>query len=471
MNDELPSAPDLTNIDLSLSFAPAWVKEASNSQNIARLAAKHGDADHRGGDRPERRGTDRRPRMDRPRPPRQEGGGDRARSFQRSAPPEPKPVPTVRDWEVRFLPHPNGVEGLTKQIKTSVKAYSLFDLAQLVLEKSERYQVEFKKASSSAQPLYQLKSDGSVWTSESEAVTHALAQQLDTYYRRDRITVEAPKGNYTVVAVCGISGVLLGPPNYHDYQEKIRRVHAAQASNIPFETYKNRIRTERDPAMIEKWKEEQSSKDVFYPTDTPEGMDPVKLESLADVERHFRAHYLSDAVRPLPGRAVVPGPAALNESAPGVLALTRNIWEELHRFPLPLAHNLGEQLASKGLHIFKAQKNMTFVGPARPRYLDRQATPVSEKLQAILAYLENHANTPRAEQWKALIELYPTPEEGSSDTREATMATDLFWLLHEGHVVDYAGRGLVATRKPENKPQGPSSPKKAPANETAPELS
>jgi len=129
----------------------------------------------------------------------------------------------------------------------------------------------------------------------------------------------------------------------------------------------------------------------------------------------------------------------------------------LTRFPLPLAHSLGERLASKGLQIFKAHENITCVGVARPRYLDRQATPVSDRLSAMLTYLEEHPKTPRNEQWQALLELFPLTEAGP-EAREAAVAADLFWLLHQGHVVDYAGKGLEAARKQHQRPAPKSSP-------------
>ncbi|MEO6054380.1 MAG: hypothetical protein ABIP97_10230 [Chthoniobacterales bacterium] len=444
MNTEPSSSPDLSGIDLS--FAPAWAKESEPSKQIARLVARHGGREERP-ERPERRGGEQR-RSDRPQGRRPEG---RNRPSQRdnNRPPRearPEPIAPLSGWEIKFLPHPNGIEGLARQIKAASKTYPLFDLARLVLEKSERYRVEFKPASSSAPTLFQLQSDGSVWMKESEALSHALAQQVDAFYRRERITVDPPKGSYSFVAVCGMSGTVLGPPNYHDFQDKIRKLHSEKFKNVPFDQYKSRIRNERDEALVEKWKEEQSARDVFYPVNTPEGEEPLKLESLAAVEAHFRKHHASTAIVPVTDRILVPGPAAMNDSAPAALLLTRGNCDELIRFPLPLAHILGEQLAAKGLQVFKTHDNITCVGVARPRYLDRQATPVSDRLEAILGYLEAHASTPRTEQWKALTELYPLPNEGP-DTREAAMATDLLWLLHEGHVIDYAGRGLEVTHR------------------------
>jgi hypothetical protein len=541
MSAEPSSSPDLAAIDLSLSFAPAWAKEGADSgERLAKLAAKHG-----GGDRPERDGgkkwQDRGPTSDR-RPPRRDagkrpgGGGRPERGAGRREEPRPeraRPEPALSGWEIQFMPDRHGVDGLAKQIKTSAKAYPLFDLARLVLEKSERYLVGFKRTAETATPLFQLKSDGSLWLNEAEAVSHALATQLDKFYRRERVAVDPPKGVYPFVAVCGMSGMLLGPPNYHDYQTKIRQLHAERFASMPFEAFKSRIRMERDEALIEKWKEEQSARDVFFPIDPAEAAKPPvpaaepppiqeatsapeaeamteetapvaedaeipaeamesvaeetiaeaaepaepsaapeetvvenigtpaddgkRLGSLAEVERHFRENHAANAVVRIRDRVVVPGPAALNESAASVLRFTRGAWEELDKFPLPLAHILGQQLAAKGVQIFKTHDNITYVGVARPRHLDVVATPVSDALRIMLEYIEAHRSVPRAEQWRALVESRPVPENGSETLRETAVAADLFWLLREGHVIDYAKRGLEAARRP--KPVVPKPPR------------
>jgi len=553
MSDQPSASPDLTAIDLSLSFAPAWAKETDSNERLARLADKHGRHEERPDRSRDRQGPrrdcDRRgPRADRNdkgRPARgdRRTGGRRDDRRETERPPERAPLPSVTGWTVQFLPDRHGVEGLARQIKTGAKTYPLFDLARLVLEKSERYVVEFKRSGENATPIFQLKTDSSLWLSERDAIAHALATQIDKFYRREQVTVEAPKGTFPCVAVCGMSGVLLGPPNYHDYQSKLLRLHAERFAHVPLEVYKSRIRMERSEEMVQKWKDEQSVRDEFLPiegagaqqkaksaknapapesaapaepaadaetvastqtaapvesadlaesaapaesTEVVEGAEtventesvetseategaeaapapePLRLKSMAEVEAHFRAHHAAGSVIKIRERVVVPGSAALNDSAPAVLNLTRGIWGELDRFPLPLAHTLGQQLAGRGLQIFKAHENITFVGVARPKYLDRTTSPVSEALGAMLDYIESHSKTPRAEQWKALVALRPAPEADAEDHRETAVAADLSWLLHEGHVIDFARGNIEAARKPKP-PTPPKAGKKAKA--------
>ncbi|MEI6493272.1 MAG: hypothetical protein WCO94_12045, partial [Verrucomicrobiota bacterium] len=277
---------------------------------------------------------------------------------------------------------------------------------------------------------------------------HVLDRHLEKFYRREQIQVEPPKGAYSFIAVCGMTDTILGPPNYHDYQTRLRKLHAEQFSKMPFEAFKSRVRMVKEPEFLEKWKAEQSTREEFYPLEN--GGDSEKLSDLKAVERHFRSRHAAALIASLPDQAAVPGSVAVHHSDTPVRQLAQNAVLDLRRFPLPLAHIVGQELSSKGLQIFKAHENITYISVARPRHLDRQGTPVAEGLSGILDYLDSHHATPRAEQWKALVALRNSPADEAA--REAAVAGDLSWLIHQGHVIDYARRGLESVRKPRQKP-------------------
>ena len=552
MTKKNPAPVDLSSLELDLanSFVPSWAKETDSTERMSRMAEKDSGGERRGGFG--KRRDDRGPRPGGgsgggSRPPRpadrSQGSGSRNERSggrpvhedrNRSPRPERESRPEIlTGWNLQFIPDRHGVEGMAKQIKTSAKAYPLFDLAKLVLEKPERYLVEFKRASVDSPALFQCKADGSVWSSEGDAVSHVLGNHVESLYRKERVAVEPPKGVYPFIAVCGMSGTLLGPSNYHDYPSKISKLHAERFSSVPFDVYKSRIKMVKDEESIQKWKEEQSWKDEYFPQDpaekkvphaslsesaepadvvkaqetvesdeTVEGVLPeetpdptsaettealvteegtadsgtsapepevnattavtsVKLSSLAEVERHFRETHLKKAIVQIRERVLVQGVIALNTSSPAVVQLVRYTWDDLRRFPLPLAHTLSRNLSSKGLQIFKAHQNITYVSVARPKYLERETTPVSVDLRGILEYLEANASAPRDEQFKAMVALRPEVAGGSVSQRESAVAADLLWLLREGHIIDFSHRGLEAARKPQI--QGPG--KKKPAKE------
>jgi len=496
-NPEKPTDLSGLEMDLLQSFQPSWVKESSPSSKFLQSSSRddddprgksafdRDDADARWNRKPpksdrlnrrhgqEQSDKSRRPSGDK-RPAEKSSSGarrdDRHVGGRRESETAQRPI-LLEGWEIKFLAEPRGIDGLLKQIKSSAKTYSLFELARLVLEKSARYLVEFQRKSGPA--LFQVVEDGTLWLSGSDATARLLSTQMEKFYRLERVAVEAPKGAYPIIAQCGVSGVLLGPPNHHDYQLKLQKLHAERFSNMAFDIYKARVRMVRDEESIQKWRDEQSTQDVYFPLETPEGAEPESLKNLVEVAEHFQKNYFATAIINPGDQFTVSGSAPVNDSAPAVIEFTRRELDNLIRFPLPLANTLGQKLAAGGLQIFKAHENITYVSVARPKMLDRQANPVSESLAAILDYLESNAGKSRAEQWKALLELPTLPSDPA--LREPALLRDFHWLLLQGHVIDFASKGLEIPRRPtarppqdtrekpqNNRPPRPVTPPKAP---------
>jgi len=227
----------------------------------------------------------------------------------------------------------------------------------------------------------------------------------------------------------------------------------------------------RDPESLEKWKTQQSTREVFHFLSVPDGLEAPPLPIRAEVEEHFLKN-LADVEIIDPGNEfIVPGSAAINDSAPAVIEFTRRDLDNLIRFPLPVAHVLGQEFQKAGLQIFKAHENITYVSVARPRPIDRVANPVSPSLSAILDYLEAHPGEPRAKQWQALLAQVALPEDADPAARETSLLRDFYWLLHQGHVVDYATKGLEIPRRPQPSERPPKKtitpPSSGNASETA----
>ena len=579
MSDDSNAPADLSNIgiDLSQIFRPSWTVESSDS--TARLAAKYDE-----GDRPERSdrqggrrheggpGQNRGPRPDRDRNsrgPRPQGAGgaggpgggrdakrDRARDprdrRQEERRPEPAPKPVLEGWAITLNPEHSALEAITKQIRSRAKSYPLFELARLIVKLSDRYSITLKAESETSPTLFQVKADKSIWTSRKAAISHLLAKHLEKFYRRSSLTIEAPKGSHSVVAQCGMSGVLLGPPNHHEYQSRLIALHASRFKNLPFEVYKSRIKMMRDEALMEQWKTEQSTRTVFTPidpaeesievaevvaeaaetltpsetletgevatpdatleeaaaeaptseeetpaseetpTEEPPADEPLEAQSsgespneqpadgpqltLEEATEHFQKTHAENEVEQVTSPITVPGRIALHESDPQLHDLLIKTLQELDRFPLPLAQVIGKELTSGGLQIFKAQKKIIHVSVARPRYLDRATTPTSAGARSILEYLEAHPKQQRDKQWAGMLALRTEPagdDEAALKQREQALGTDLLWLLHQGHVIDFAMGNLQAALRPvqQQKPAqtpAPAAPAAAAATESTP---
>lgn len=208
----------------------------------------------RGGDRPrgDRRDGDRRGGGDRP-----GRGGDRRQGFDRDRNDRPREAQPAAGVVATLEPSGPAVEGLTRHIRETFRSFPVADLAKMILEARERYRIRF----TATEPvrLNQCLLDGSLWLSREEAILHLLSgPALDHYYLAEDIEIDPPAGNFAVIAVCGMSGVILGPPNHHEYQRNIARLHRERFSDMPIERFKSRIRMESGEEILEKWKEQVS---------------------------------------------------------------------------------------------------------------------------------------------------------------------------------------------------------------------
>ena len=276
----------------------------------------------------------------------------------------------------------------------------------MILQKPERHAVIFNTKKNAegqpVQPLFVCALDDTLWLSEDEAIAHVLKKHFGTFYQAERTATEPPKGKYTFVAQCSISGVILGPPNHHDYQNQLRKLHAERFSRMPFEEYKSRVRIVRDEEVVKKWVDDQSWKTEYICLNMPE---PLRLDTMEAVEKHFRETHKENIIKPVDSYTLN-GAAARCLRSPDLVRLVRSVWEDQRRFPLQIATVLSQQFAGHGLQFFKVNKTLTHVCVARPHFLDMAATPVSEGVKQIVDYINANPKCTR----RHLIEaLAPSP--------------------------------------------------------------
>jgi hypothetical protein len=492
-------------LDLEKLFLPAWAQEKPGKNPYEKFTGEEREDPRRdkrrgkfgGGDRGERGG----PRS--PRPPKGFGEKKDFRRGERGERPgyreheRPEPPAPLPDVAVSFLPDEKGVEHLARQIRVTGRAYPLFQIANLVLQKPERYaaRLEIKKKpdGAAAQPLFVCALDDSPWLSEDEAVAHVLKNHFATFYQAERTPTDPPKGTYTFVAQCGMSGMILGPPNNHDYQNQLRKLHAERFSRMPFEVFKSRVKIVRDEAVVKKWIEDQSFKTEYVCLNVAE---PLKLPTMEEVEKHFRATHKEAIIKPVESSLVVDGVKSRNLRNRELQRLVRMEWENQKRFPLQLATLLSKQFSSHGLQFFKRNKTAVHVSVARPQFLDLETTPVSENIKRIVEFINAHprstrrklietlapspapavaasapnapAEVPAGETPAPVAEgeaaATPAPPKAKEPTPEQTVLNaDLHWLIHQGHVLEFADGEMETAKKPLPRPP---KPEKKPAEET-----
>lgn len=421
-------------------------------------------------------------RGDRDRGGRQYGQDDRGGrpSFDQA----PRPVPGLT---VGVEPEARATEAMAAMIRTAGKAYSVFDAARLVLANGERFHVKFSLAADAPGKLYTVPQDGSLWLGREDALAHFLhSEALKEFYVSEQIELEEPKGNFTSVAVCGMSGEPLGPPSHHSYQTNLHRLHRERFNHLPFEEYKRRVRTDNTPEAVEKWKESQKhgTQWVWQKGEVAEGTEPLRFKSRSDMETHFRKEHADNLVGEV-SEATVSGNIPKRLLAPALYNHLRRAVDEARKHLLATAQQLCSGFEHHGLKLFKRRGGKLWVSRVRPRSLDSSVV-LSDRIAKLVELIKTKPGVstkelldlvaPAAAAVPAAAETAATPAAETSaeaPVGEETQAPETVESVSEAAPVEEGTVEAVAdaTEAPAEAPAAvaAAAPAEEPAHQPSPE--
>ena len=428
---------DLSNFQL----VPDWLKENPKKQNFPKEERFRNKDDKRGVKRKKwSKGKNKNFNRNR----------NHQERTERIVPPE--------GIKAEILPCASSLKQIADQIKKTARSYSVFEIAKLILSQRERYEISFKCESEKENNLFFSASNNSLWLSKNEALNSLLDENtLLNYYNKEIVEIEAPKGNYHSIGICGISGTLIGPPNHHSYQKEIINLHKNKFPNIELETFRNKIKIESSEELVEKWKKSQSVQNQYSVKNKTD--QEIVLKGREEAENHFLNNYAEELVE-TGIRFTVPGNIEGKMISSGLLALVKNTSIHAKKHPASLVNPICTILGNEGLKFFKRGKKI-FTCVSRPKPLSDDDT-LSEPIKAIVTLIRNRK---RVTSKELLDELAPSKENTDSGTEKDSSKSnseieelnenqlkvlqDLNWLLREGAVIAF-GDGKIELATPKN---------------------
>ncbi len=433
-------------------------------------------------------------------------------------------------------PEDTGFAAMVKAVRASCRTYQLFEITKAVLEKNDRFVIVLQRAKAErtaesapgaegaaarpaqekASPLYMSLPDHLPFDTEDAAIQHVLSDNLGAFFEMQEVEVEAPKGNFPIINKCSITGELLGPPNYHRYQQILQQHYAAKLNRMPFERFRESIVSVREPEVAAQWLEKMK-KATRYTWKPP----APKTGSIPPMELPAPSMEIPD---PAP-EASAAGPAAEAPEAPAVLSFDNIEEARLHllsnardkvvravenvrfhgklieklppgeirraleghverqrRFPLDTANALRGRLRREGFTIFKkGSRGVSYVCAVKRRFrIPGQV--FSETIAALIEFIEKHPmiqvkDLPKSfhgiEVAAALAAPVAPLPEGTTQSQAPFLAlapeqaeklrkmgNDLRWLVMEGYVTEFSDGKLFAPP-----PMAPQAAKKAESGE------
>jgi hypothetical protein len=485
--------PDPENIALpldELTIAPQWLK--APAKTFEHYSGE--DRERRGGDRRDVRRSGPRERGPRPEGRRDSGGpsprrddagkgprgpqgpgrGPRPADRFRSSPNQPRPElrpPPVAMLAVEFLPEEKGFASMLGTMKASVKAYQLFDLAKLVLNKPERHLVRLTRlpAKEGEKPglFYVVAGNDTPLLSQADAVRFVMRNLADKVYTVAKKPIEPPRGNFQFVCKCGLTGEILGPSTYHEYQSRLVRHHQRRLGHVPFAQFKSCIETVRDPVAVQAWIESMSFVTEYQCAQCPA---PTAFNNRDEIEKHFVEQHLASLITTVPA-VTIAGVASRQLASEAILNCIRQEWESELRFPLKTANVIRPRLSQEGFHLFKRHKGVSYVTRIRPKRFET-LEQVSPHLRRIIMFLRDGDGHTGPELVTFLAQPLVPDVDGAAPVPMPildpdSLTRDVHWLVSEGYVVEFAdGRFWAPKEKPPEPP--PKAAGAAPVAATTP---
>jgi hypothetical protein len=411
----------------------------------APAGAPTGEAPAAGRENPRPTGGERRPYERGPGGPRREfrgerreGGGHGGQSFDRA--PYISPFFTATCY-----PEDTGFAAIVKAVRASCRTFQLFEITKAVLEKNDRFVVVVQRTKAAAAegqpaanpaPLYMSLPDHLPFDTEDAAIQHALSNNLTAFFDMQEVEVDPPKGSFPIINKCGVTGELLGPPNYHRYQQILQQHYAARIKGMSFDRFRENIVSVREPEAATAWMEKMK-KATRYTWKPPVVRGAPKPAAAGAAPAATEPAPVAPAEPPAEPPVAEPASAPIaTEAAPAVPAITFDSLEEARlylltharervvravesvrfhgknieklppgeirraleghverqrRFPLDTANALRGRLRREGFTIFKkGSRGVSYVCAVKRRF--RVPGQVfSESITALIDFIEKHA--------------------------------------------------------------------------------
>ena len=431
---------DFGNID----FTPDWAKKAAGVSRPAHFT----EAAERD-DRRDRQGNGFAPRPQQPgggaRAPRQQPGGSRGPRPQSGGPRGPRPQgferPRPLDVDVKVLPEPKALGTIMRKLMQTPQAYKLKDLAYFLLDNPESVLLKITPKEGAAVAFHQCKACSFASTSRDAVVSHIVGAHLADYYEAKEIEVEPPKGNFNCVAKCGLTNVLLGPPNVHEFGSIVREMIRTKFPGMSEADYRAKIVMVRDSEAVEEWRKGATKRTVFIAKGA--GADAPQL-TREQAEGEFRRNILENLVD-APKTLMITAAAALKSDCKPLVWAVRDALQLEERAPYGMLFALRGAFYHRKMSFFRANdsRGQEFVIGHELKEFD--ATHAIPELAAVAKFIADHPCCTRAE----IAALSPDAEK------------QLAWLVSTGHAVSFTNGVFSAVEKfPKYGPQWVKKAKK-----------
>ncbi len=347
---------------------------------------------------------------------------------------------------VDIRPNKAVLDTLIQTLKKSYITYNFNPLVALFLEKPERYEIVLKAKENHC--IYCVFPENLPFISYTSACDYLIAKHWDKFFYSEKIEIEPPKGQFTSISRCGFTGVLLGPPNYHIYNDLLQEHYEESlAGKYSWKEFISGIKNEKDPKQVNNWLEYMKSAIRYRLKSNPELYFMSRLSARKYLIKNCTDNVINEV-------------SSFNLNPDRISDLTDPILKNLIQQELEKEYKTHSRMASwcrkrmhkAGFHIYRKGKHkntILYICAIKRRIRDEQ-TQFSGEIKQIIDFIEKNQNSSVDRLIRSFFNISDkekTVENCVNAEKIFKFKRNLFLLIREGYITQYENGTIYISPK------------------------
>ena len=363
--------------------------------------------------------------------------------------------------EISIRPNKHAMDTLVAYLRKSYVTYRLTPLIQLFLEKKDRFEILLTPLNPDV--LFCTQNENLPFLSKKSAFDYLTKKYWADVFEKEVIPLKPIPGHFASINRCGITNVLLGPPNYHLYNDLIKE-HYNQylAQSYSWDFFVQQIKNEHNPLLVKQWQNGTSEHIVFRLKSDPQICFDSSRAAQEYLQKH--PHLIRDTVKHR--NAFSLSYAEVDNVRDEFLReqIYQKIKDE-NRSPISLGCFCRTRFRHAGLHLYKKRKgssHTSFLCSVKRKVRTGEDCKLSAALARIVDYIEQH---PMINIATCIADICSSSaQQGFIDAsifKENLLKKDLVRLIKAGYVIQFEDGSLYVTPKQTVSHKGNRTPKMA----------
>ena len=348
----------------------------------------------------------------------------------------------IKKIEIAIRPNKQAMDALIANLKKSHITYQLMSLVHLFLDKKDRFDILITALQPGA--LFCTQNENLPFLSQERASDYLIKKYWSDIFEKEVIPLSPIPGHFVSINRCGITQVLLGPPNYHLYNDLIKEHYNQNlARDYSWEFFIQQIKNEHDPLLVKEWQKRMSEHVVFRLKANP----ALCFDSHCSAQAYLQSHpyLIKDSIKPYNAFSLLYADVEKIKDE----SLKKQIYQKIKdefRSPISLGCFCRTRFRHAGFHLYRKRKgssHVTLLCAIKRRVRNENDDCLSAELTHLVDYIEQHPMI----DMRTCITDYCSDASHSVPCKPLNVKENLIVLIKAGYVTQFEDGKLYVSPK------------------------